>query len=130
LIEEHYAAVVIPADKRAGLRAAIYAGFDELVASARPELEAKTKRVRQIQDQQDTAVRAHLSGKLSLEALGRVQEQLDAELEATRRDIAVLSCDYAEQKLLIDDCLVLARDPRDFYRRSGPDAIAAARCQT
>ncbi|MDR2566729.1 MAG: recombinase family protein, partial [Bifidobacteriaceae bacterium] len=121
LVRDHYATITIPPETRLALRGALNSKFDELVASAKPELEGKTAEARQLEAEQDQLVRAHLAGNLAGDVMGRMQRELAAKLEIVRGEIANLAQDYAAQRQFIDDSLALADDPQALYDRSNAD---------
>lgn len=118
LVEDHYANLVIPADRRGALRGAINARYDQATASARPELEARLGQAAKIRTEQDRLLDAHLAGAVTLDMLKRKQGELQDRLEAVEDHVKVLSEDYAANRRFVDDSLALVADCQALYLRS------------
>ncbi len=121
LVAAEYDNLVIPAGQRSAIRDLVNSRYDVLMAEAKPELEALAARRKQIEDEQDQLLDAHLKGSLDLDVMTRKQRGLSEQLENLKREIAVLSTDYAANRRYLDDALVLLADPARLYAMSNAD---------
>ena len=121
LVIDYYDQVRIPPAQQGILRQALNTRFDELMATARPDLAAKTKLLTALQDEQVRVARAHSRGDLDDDVLARVQRELRDQLAQVRNEINILSNDYTENRHFLDDCLALTGDPKALYTQSNAD---------
>ena len=121
LVRDHYRTIEIPPEIRPALRDLVNAQFDELMASAAPDLAAKTAEATKIKTEQRALVDAHLAGAIPLTVLGDKERELQERLEVVEAELAVLSEDYTECRRFIDDALHLAANPTALYDRSDAD---------
>ena len=94
LIREHYKTVEIPPELRTALRDLVNTQFDELMASAAPDLVAKTAEAAQIKTEQRTLVDAHLAGAIPVDVPKDKERELQERLEVVASELAILSEDY------------------------------------
>jgi DNA-binding CsgD family transcriptional regulator len=121
LIREHYKTVEIPPEIRPALRDLVNTQFDEMMATAVPDLAAKTKEAAQIKAEQRTLVDAHLAGAIPVDVLKDKERELQERLEIVQAELTILSEDYTECRRFVDDALYLAGNPVALCDRSNAD---------
>ena len=118
LIADHYVTLEIAAPDRVAVKAMASAQFDSMMASANNELTNMLAEKGRLQAQQDRLLDAHLDGAISREVMTRKQRQLEERLAVIDHDMKQAKADYTPMRAMVDECLSMLANPRDFYEQS------------
>jgi site-specific DNA recombinase len=120
-VERFYASVRLTSREQQTVREALRTYTEEKMLTAQRECDRHTRRLQELQRQQQKLLHAFYNGNVAEEVLAAEQQRIDAERAEARRWATVATHDAIEIKEALDEALKLLTHPDIRYREAEPE---------